>query len=132
MHAKRKGDIKAGDPHVAGLRKGDNSTNSYSILHEEIEKQNRSRDVADRATSADSSISLDHNFLHDTTFSRLSSKRALTLAGGLDHFKDNIRADAAENEQLKRRKVQKRALYDSWKILLIAAKLHSFKSISAS
>ena len=90
-------------------------------LRDEIERKNRMQDAADRgAPVTNPNGYLDLSYLDDNAaITKLSSKRAMSMAGGVDHFRDNLRADTAENEQVRKRKLQRRALYDDWKSIVI-------------
>lgn len=98
--------------------------NAYDSIREQINSINRMQDAADSGAAVDAHHYLDASYLNEgstdaTGMPRMSSKRALTMAGGMEHYRDNIRAGVEENEQQKKRKVQRRALYDAWKACIL-------------
>ena len=85
------------------------------IMMELLEQKNKEQD-------GQLSSELPRHVSAGDSFSKMSSKRAMTMAGGIDHVKSSMRASALETEEQMKRKREKRAIYDSWKAALLENK----------
>jgi hypothetical protein len=105
---------------------GNRKLSSDDALRDAVARQNREQDASGHAMDIGYLNDTDLSYARDTYASReaggskLSSKRAMSMAGGIDHLNSNMRAEALESELQQKRKAQKRVLYDEWKTAFIA------------